>query len=175
MNYIEWPILNDFCELNCFRFCVELNRNESNIKFTIWNNYTKLKWNCSTSLLPINDKDKEILQEIIISSLKREGRKLFNMNIPPKITVDEENLYKYSRIASEMRNLPISKLGIRKVIFNDPATIVYWIDGSKTVVKCQEGDTYDKEKGLAMAISKKVLGNKGNFNNIFKHYCEEEN
>ena len=38
---------------------------------------------------------------------------------------------------------------IEKVIFNDPATIVIWADGSKTVVKCQEGDVFDKEKGLA--------------------------
>lgn len=35
---------------------------------------------------------------------------------------------------------------IKKVIFNDPATIILWKDGTKTVVKCQEGDTYDKEK-----------------------------
>lgn len=46
----------------------------------------------------------------------------------------------------------------KKVIFNSPATIVYWSDGSKTVVKCKEGEEFDREKGLAMAISKKVLG-----------------
>lgn len=60
-----------------------------------------------------------------------------------------------------------------KVIFNDPATIVLWNDGTKTVVKCQEGDTYDKEKGLALCIAKKALGNKGNFNNEFKKWLEE--
>lgn len=62
---------------------------------------------------------------------------------------------------------------IRKVIFNDPATIVYWSDGTKTVVKCQEGDWFDPEKGLAMAISKKALGNKGSFNNTFKQWAKE--
>ena len=62
---------------------------------------------------------------------------------------------------------------IKKVIFNDPATIVLWNDGTKTVVKCQEGDTYDKEKGLALCIAKKALGNKGNFNNEFKRWLEE--
>ena len=46
---------------------------------------------------------------------------------------------------------------IERVIFNDPATIVIWKDGSKTIVKCQDGDTYSKELGLAMAISKKFL------------------
>ena len=55
---------------------------------------------------------------------------------------------------------------IKDVIFNNPATIIIWEDGEKTVVKCQEGDIYDPEKGLAMAITKRALGNKGN-------YCEE--
>lgn len=63
---------------------------------------------------------------------------------------------------------------IKKVIFNNPATIVYWSDNTKTVVKCQEGDTYSKEVGLAMCISKKYLGNKSNFNNEFKKWIPEE-
>lgn len=64
---------------------------------------------------------------------------------------------------------------IKKVIFNNPATIVLWEDGTKTVVKAQNGETFDEEKGLALAISKKVLGNKGNFNNIFKRYIGGKN
>lgn len=46
---------------------------------------------------------------------------------------------------------------IKNVIFNPPATIVFWADGTKTVVKAH-GEEFDPEKGLAMAISKKVLG-----------------
>lgn len=47
---------------------------------------------------------------------------------------------------------------IKKVIFNKPATIVFWTDGTKTVVKCGDGDVWDEEKGLAMAICKKLIG-----------------
>lgn len=57
----------------------------------------------------------------------------------------------------------------KKVIFNDPATIVLWNDGTKTVVKCQEYDTFDPEVGYAMCYLKKLLGNTGNFNNIFRN------
>ena len=53
---------------------------------------------------------------------------------------------------------------VKKIIFNDPATIVYWKDGTKTVVKCQKDDNFDQEKGFAMAFLKKCWGNKGNFN-----------
>ena len=63
---------------------------------------------------------------------------------------------------------------IKDVIFNEPATIILWKDGTKTVVKCQEGENYDPEKGMAMAISKKALGNKGNYCEVFKKWLPDE-
>lgn len=62
---------------------------------------------------------------------------------------------------------------IKKVIFNDPATIVYWEDYTKTVVKCEK-EKYDPEKGLAMAIAKKALGNHGNYFEVFKKWVGED-
>ena len=61
---------------------------------------------------------------------------------------------------------------ITRVIFNKPATIVFWADGTKTVVKSQGKEKYDKEKGLAMAISKKVLGNEGSYYDTFKKFLD---
>lgn len=63
--------------------------------------------------------------------------------------------------------------GIKKVIFNDPATIVLWEDNTKTVVKCGEDEMFDPEKGLAMAISKKALGNSGRYFEIFKMWTAD--
>lgn len=62
--------------------------------------------------------------------------------------------------------------GIKKVIFNDPATIVIWEGGTKTVVKCMEGETFDKEKGLAMAICKKLYGDA--FHRAFRELCKDK-
>lgn len=62
---------------------------------------------------------------------------------------------------------------IKRVIFSNPATIVYWDDGSKTVVKCGKHDKFDQEKGLAMAIVKKYYGNNGSYNEIFKKWCDK--
>jgi hypothetical protein len=62
---------------------------------------------------------------------------------------------------------------IKKVIFNKPAVIVLWKDGTKTIVKAQGKSRYDKEKGLAMAIAKKALGNEGNYYNEFRKWLEE--
>lgn len=63
---------------------------------------------------------------------------------------------------------------IKKVIFNDPATIVFWSNGEKTVVKCQEEDVFDPEKGLAMAITKMALGNKGNYFKEIKKWLPKQ-
>ena len=86
----------------------------------------------------------------------------------------------YSRQSMEQaKKNDIVKFGmcsvsIRKVIFNDPATIVLWSDGTKTVVKCGPEDTFDMEKGLAMAIVKKMAGNDNRFHKVFKQYTKKK-
>ena len=75
--------------------------------------------------------------------------------------------------AIQVKYMITSELKIKKVIFNKPATIVFWEDDTKTVVQCGPLDSFDPEKGLAMAIAKKALGNKGNYyNEIYKHVNE---
>ena len=56
----------------------------------------------------------------------------------------------------------------KKVIFSGPATTILWKDGTKTTVKCQDEDVWDDDVGIAMCYLKKMLGNKGNYNNIFR-------
>lgn len=83
------------------------------------------------------------------------------------------------------------QFGIKNVIFNNPATIVFWDDDTRTVVYCNDNvkmvkkvvdgkeievakpmkaETYSEEVGLAMAIAKKHYGNSGAYNNIFRKY-----
>lgn len=57
---------------------------------------------------------------------------------------------------------------IDRVIYNDPATIVFWKDGTKTVVKAQDC-VFDPAVGLAMCFIKKTIGLK----EFFKHLPEE--
>ena len=68
----------------------------------------------------------------------------------------------------------LRNIEIVKVIFNEPATIIIWDDGTKTVVKAQNGEVFDKEKGLAMAVVKKAFGNNGNYYNEFKKWIPED-
>jgi hypothetical protein len=61
---------------------------------------------------------------------------------------------------------------IKRVIFNPPATIILWNDGTKTVVKCQNGEHFDAEKGFALAYLKKLLGNDNTFNKEIHKWVE---
>lgn len=75
------------------------------------------------------------------------------------ISLDEKNTNKCRK-----DNRPHPK----KVIFSGPATTILWTDGTKTTVKCQSEDVWSDEVGIGMCYLKKLLGNKGNYNNIFR-------
>lgn len=84
----------------------------------------------------------------------RVSHRSYKNDVSLEVTLDPQHRVGMSR-SSNMR--------IKNVIFNHPATIVFWNDNTKTVVKCQKGDEFDPEKGLTMAFVKKVYGNKGSY------------
>lgn len=91
-----------------------------------------------------------------------------------------ENKNEWARISTiaftekvQYNRIPHGFMTIKNVVFNDPATIVMWQDGTKTIVKCGENDEYDPEKGLAMAIAKKAFGNEGNYYNQIRKWLPE--
>ena len=86
--------------------------------------------------------------------------------------VDKYEYYTSTEMLLDTDYCVDTDLKIEKVIFNEPATIIIWNDGTKTVVKCQEGDEYDKEKGFVMCVTKKFFGNKSKFNNVMKEWVK---
>lgn len=79
----------------------------------------------------------------------------------------------YPRCVGNKTASATNTAAIKNVIFAPPATIVYWSDGSKTVVKCSKKDVFDPEKGLAMAIAKCCGGNKGNYYKEIQNWVEK--
>lgn len=95
------------------------------------------------------------------------------------------NMYKDDLIESFMSKVtlhkePVGRISITKrypkikdVKFRKPAVIVFWDDNTKTVVRTQGKDKWDPEKGLAMAISRKMLGNNRDYYNTFIHWLKK--
>ena len=54
----------------------------------------------------------------------------------------------------------------KEIIYNDAATIVFWTDGTKTVVKCNENDVYSEYAGFAAAVAKKMYGGANAINRL---------
>lgn len=60
-----------------------------------------------------------------------------------------------------------SSLAVERIIVNGPALVVFWKNGDKTVVKCHDED-FDIEKGIAMALAKRVWGSRNKMNKLIK-------
>ena len=97
-----------------------------------------------------------------------------DITLSSRPTTDKKEEVKKPVDSFETKQSTNRRVKIKDVIFSDPATVVFWSDDTKTVVKTRGGEKYDKEKGLAMAIVKKITGNTGNYYNIFKEWCGDE-
>ena len=75
--------------------------------------------------------------------------------------------------AKKKEKTTMTAASIKNVIFNPPATIVFWTDGSKTVVKCNAKEEFDPEKGMAMAIAKRCANNSDDFYKEIKKWVEK--
>ena len=92
----------------------------------------------------------------------------------PLVAVSYKNENYDCCIDPKYLNVIKNEFTIRKVIFNNPATIVFCDDDTKTVVKCGKRDTFDCEKGIAMAIAKKALGNTKDYYKEIKKFLPKE-
>ena len=85
------------------------------------------------------------------------------------MTLDFSDVLRFvAGIATQLNPMATSAT-FRRVIYNNPATIILWADGTKTVVKVHD-EPFDKEKGFAMAVLKKALGD--DFHRVLREYCE---
>lgn len=105
--------------------------------------------------------------------LRRKRNYLEVHGLTEKIKRDLDSIYGTPSAYHESRRKALPSSQIKKVIFNDPATIVFWEDGAKTVVKAQD-EPFDKEKGLSMAIVKRLYGNTGKYFDEIKRWVSDE-
>lgn len=80
----------------------------------------------------------------------------------------DEQSWKYTLVSHDIKNLII-----KKVIFQNPATIIMWEDDTKTVVRCTKGDQFNPEAGIALCYMKKILGNDGSYHKVFKDWISK--
>lgn len=83
-----------------------------------------------------------------------------------------DSVHNYHIRKMDTKKIPTPAIAsIKRVIFNPPDTIVFWSDGKKTAVKCSKNESFDPEKGLAMAIVKRTQGNCENYYKDISKWC----
>ena len=127
--------------------------------------------------------DYDLSKKFGLSKTPFDSRLLIDtMTLAASIKEKEKEDDRYSDLKQEINSLH-KKLGtyihesienenrfkIKKAISNGPATIVFWTDGTKTVVKTQD-EAFDAEKGLAVAIAKRALGDTSAYYDVFKKW-----
>lgn len=86
----------------------------------------------------------------------------------------EDSLYPADKdYLSKLIKLDCSMPMIENCWFGTDTTTILWTDGTKTTVKCQDGDSLDDEKGVLACIAKKAYGNTGKFNNYVSKAIEQ--
>lgn len=115
----------------------------------------------------------------MIDEVRIDGNHLIDDTTDYFVCHDTLPIYTYKEFMRYLTPIPninvdILRRKIKRVIFNDPATIVFWDDGTKTVVKCGKHDYYNEEVGLMACIVKKITGNTGRWNEILKDWCYKE-
>lgn len=68
----------------------------------------------------------------------------------------------------EALNVPEDKYTPERIIYNDPATIVFWKDKTKTVVKRKKGEPFNEYYAFCAALAKKMFNNNSRVNKIVK-------
>lgn len=91
------------------------------------------------------------------------------------VAVIDQIMRDYFNGFAEVKQIEVIDLedGIEKVIFNDPATIVIFKDGTKIVVKTTDGDEFQPEIGFAMAMMKAVFGSRGSYKKWIKQWLPQ--
>ena len=109
---------------------------------------------------------------IEVEKLTREHESMKNINCLCTTAIARRTMVRYNEynigtVDKGTRNLrAISELAVKKIISNGPATIVFWNDGTKTVVKCDIHDEDDLYDAVANALAKKVFGSTSKFHRI---------
>lgn len=76
--------------------------------------------------------------------------------------INKEENYKFGGAFTSYKigkdNLTATSIYINRVIYSNPAVVVFWSDGTKTVAKCSKQDTYNPEFGLLLCYCYRTIG-----------------
>ena len=109
----------------------------------------------------------DIINEFVAEEIKQKDDKKEDKNIKDEYIFVPTEAVAFGRYDPKtLKPLPT----VTRVLFRDPATIVWFSDGTKSVAICGYDDVYDKETGVAICLCKRMLGNK-EYRELMDEWC----
>ena len=86
---------------------------------------------------------------------------MLSISLAPRLTKQQlkmlNRVIPYPSCMQTQHSIPI----VQKIHFNAPYTTIIWKDGTHTVVKCADDDTFNPRVGFLYAYAKKCFGKSG--------------
>lgn len=83
---------------------------------------------------------------------------VFDLNTSD-MNIAHQSMYSRDKMLDFLKELFRDQKRVARVVRNGPATILFWDDCAKTVVKLQDGDTNDPEKAIMAGMLKRLYPN----------------
>lgn len=124
----------------------------------------------TTGAVIVKDKTSKTVQKFKAKSVVTKSVKVCKAVTTKKGEYEKTELFDLNKISEFIAKTPD---GNYKIIVKNPNVVIFWEDGTTTSVRCSANDTFDVEKGVTMAILKKLFG-KNYYRNIAKVISKAE-
>lgn len=151
----EQEIKEELMGRKIYLYEVTFNGSCSVKKYKYWS-YLKLEHNGNYEI--VADKRTTYSNTVLIVSIDSTYNPIYTKGLREITAAKRVDVIK--RTDGNVKNIYLNK--------EKGTTVVVWNDGSKTKVKCQDGEEFDAEKGIALCFMKKACDNRACFNEILK-------
>lgn len=124
----------------------------------------------TTGAVIVKDKTSKTVQKLKAKPVVTQSVRVCKAVTTKKGEYEKTELFDLNKISEFIAKTPD---GNYKIIVKNPNVVIFWEDGTTTSVRCSANDTFDVEKGVTMAILKKLFG-KNYYRNIAKVISKAE-
>lgn len=124
----------------------------------------------TTGAVIVKDKTSKTVQKLKTKPVVTQNINVYKAVTTKKGEYEKTELFDLNKISEFIAKTPDGKY---KIIVKNPNVVIFWEDGTTTSVRCSVNDTFDVEKGITMAILKKLFGN-NYYRNIAKVISKAE-
>lgn len=97
------------------------------------------------------------------------NNRVYGIKSPSRSMTEVAKNYALSDIKATLNAIYGSKIPmVKRILVSGICTIVFWVDGTKTIVRCKAGTEFNVYHAFTAALAKKIYGSNSQVNKIIK-------